>query len=83
MTTNINESVSVDLLSNHVTKRAYPWVMHWRGRKYILRQVGMHHHIYEGKVLLHVFSVTDGISSFRLKFDTESLHWQLLEVDSN
>ncbi len=83
MTTQINESVSVDLLSNHMTKQSYPWIMHWRGRKYILRQVGMHHHVYEGRILTHIFSVTDGSSYFRLKFDTEALRWKLLEVEAS
>ena len=32
----INESVSVDLLSNHITGKVYPWVVSWRGRRYTI-----------------------------------------------
>lgn len=81
MAETINESVSVDLLSNHLKHSAYPWVIYWRGRRYTIRQVGMHHTIREGRVLHHIFSVTDGTTFFRLTFNTETLDWKLLEVD--
>lgn len=81
MSTFINESVSVDLLSNHITKKVFPWVVSWRGRKYRITKVGLHHMIREGRVLMHVFSVTDGVIFFKLVFNTEQLTWQLLEID--
>lgn len=81
MITPINESVSVDLLSNHLKGKAYPWVVHWRGRRYTLTNVGLHHTVHEGSILIHIFTVTDGTVSFRLRLDTETLAWRLLEVD--
>lgn len=81
MSTFINESVSVDLLSNHLTGKVYPWIISWRGRKYRINKVGLHHMIREGRTLLHIFSVTDGTVFFKLVFNTERLQWQLLEVD--
>ncbi len=81
MITPIDESVSVDLLSNHLKKVAYPWVLHWRGVRYMMIKIGLHHTIREGRVLVHIFSVTDGISQFKLRFDTETLGWKLLEID--
>jgi hypothetical protein len=80
MSTYINESVSVDLLSNHLTGKVYPWVISWRGRRYQIKKVSFHHMTKEGKTLLHIFSVTDGTIFFKLVFNTEHLHWQLLEI---
>lgn len=77
----IDESVSVDLLSNHLQGRAYPWVIHWRGNRYMVTKVGLHHTVREGRVLYHMFSVSDGISFFKLRFDTETLGWKLLEIE--
>lgn len=81
MSETIDESVSVDLLSNHVNKKAYPWIIHWRNNRYMVTKIGLHHTVREGRTLMHVFSVTDGNTFFKLKFDTETLSWKLLEVD--
>jgi len=78
----IDEAVSVDLLSNHIKKKAYPWVIHWRGARYMITKVGLHHTVREGRTLCHIYSVTDGNTFFKLKLDTETLRWRLLEVDS-
>jgi len=80
MSETINESVSVDLLSNHMTQMAMPWMMKWHGRKYTMTKVGLHYTTREGRTLMHYFSVTDGTSYFKLMFDTETLGWKLLEV---
>lgn len=76
----IDEAVSVDLLCNHLKGKAYPWVFTWRGRQYRTRTVGLHHTSREGRTLIHIFSVTDGITFFRLHFNTETLRWRLVEV---
>ncbi|OGG02431.1 hypothetical protein A2Z33_05225 [Candidatus Gottesmanbacteria bacterium RBG_16_52_11] len=81
MSETINEAVSVDLLSNHIKRTATPWLLHWRGRKYRIAKVGLHHTYREGRVLIHIFSVTDGVTFFRLRFDTETLGWKLMEVE--
>lgn len=70
----IYEQVSVNLLNST------PKVLFWRGRDYVL-QMGFHHTTREGRTLCHVFSVTDGNTFFKLKLDTETLNWKLLEVD--
>jgi hypothetical protein len=77
----INESVSVDLLSNSVKGKAYPWIVHWRGRRYLITQVGLHYIERVGRTLFHIFSVTDGTTYFKLRFDTDSLGWKLVETE--
>jgi hypothetical protein len=79
----INESVSVDLLSNHIKGFAIPWTFEWRGRRYRTNKVGLHHTERIGRTLYHIFSVTDGTSFFKLKFDTETLNWKLIEVEGS
>ncbi len=81
MAETIDESVSVDLLSNHQRGRAYPWVIHWRGNRYMMTKIGLHHTLREGRILFHLFSVTDGNTYFKLQFNTETLSWRLLEID--
>lgn len=76
----INESVSVNFLSNHLKGTAYPWVIFWRGRRYTITKIGLHHTVRDGRVLYHLYSATDGVTFFHLRFDTETLSWKLLEI---
>lgn len=83
MSERVHESVSVDLLSNHLKGKAYPWMLYWRGQRYRIKQIGLHHTVKKGSVLFHIFSVTDGVTFFKLRLDTETLGWKLLEVESH
>lgn len=78
----INEPVSVALWSNHVSRKIMPYSLYWHGRQYQIKNVGLHHMYRQGRVLIHVFSVTDGINFFRLEMNAETLEWHLLEVDT-
>lgn len=83
MAESIDESISVDLLSNHLKGKAWPWLIHWRGNRYMMTKVGFHHTVRDGRVLYHLFSVTDGTTFFKLQFNTETLGWRLVEIDNN
>ncbi len=78
----INEPVSVLLWSNHKTRHVVPYSISWHGRRYRMTTIGLHHTIWEGRRLFHIFSVSDGTTYFKLMFDTETLAWKLLEVES-
>lgn len=80
MTESINESVSVALWSNHVTRKIIPYSFYWHGRRYQMKQVGLHHTYRQGRILIHVFSVTDGAQFFRLEMNAETLEWRLLDT---
>ena len=80
MAETIDERVSVGLMSNHLKGSVMPVTLYWRGRRYQLTKLGLHHTTHEGRVLFHIFSVTDGTSYFKLQFDTETLGWKLLEI---
>ncbi len=79
----IDERVSVNLLSNHMKGTVCPTSFFWHGRRYSITKLGLHHTVHDGRTLVHIFSVTDGISFFKLSLDTETLGWKLLEVDTN
>lgn len=81
MAETINESVSVALWSNHTTNKILPYSLYWHGRRYQITTVGLHHTVREGRVLYHIFSVTDGTTFFKLRLDSETLGWKLLEVE--
>lgn len=76
MTTLINESVSVKLVSST------PKSLFWRGRVYPITQIGLHHTFWEGKILKHVFSVVSDSIAFKLILDTQTLNWNLEEISS-
>lgn len=78
----INEPVSVTLWSNHTTRKVLPYSLYWHGRKYSITTVGLHHTIWEGRRLFHIFSVSDGSTFFKLVMDSETLSWKLIEVGS-
>ncbi len=83
MTEAVNESVSVAFWSNHVTRKTFPYSLYWHGRRYLITDIGFHHTYRDGRTLVHMFSVTDGNTFFKLLFNTETLEWRLLEVESS
>lgn len=80
MIEDIQEKVSVSMFYDRDTKKVMPYLMKWHGTLYRLTILGFHHKYREGRTLVHIFSVSDGNMSFKLKFDTDSLHWTLERV---
>ncbi len=78
----IDERISVNLFTNHMTGKAVPTGFFWRGRSYKVSRIGLHHTYRDGRTLLHVFSATDGTTFFRLEMDTVTLGWKLVEIDT-
>lgn len=76
----IQEKVSVTTVFDSGTNQVIPKHLMWQGRLHTINQVGLHHTYRTGRTLIHVFSVTDGTTFFRLELNTESLHWLLTEV---
>lgn len=75
----INENVSVIMVYSASKRMALPHLIGWQNREYKVGKIGYHHKIYEGKVLKHIFEITDKDESmwFRLVLDTSNLHWKL------
>lgn len=47
------------------------------GREVDITEVGLRHPSMQGKRMLHIFDVTDGVADYRLEFDAERLTWAL------
>ncbi len=77
MTETINDPITVVCVSRVNPTSFMPWKIKWHNHTYTITKVSLHHTIYKGKTLVHIFSVFDGTRSFRLSFDTESLIWTL------
>lgn len=71
----ISENVRVVLENNT------PLSMSWRNRDYKITKVGLHHDYYEGKTLIHIFSVLSDDLFLKLKFNTKNLTWNLIGID--
>ncbi len=76
----IQEAVSIELIFNSKTKRVFPHLVNWRGKTYQVDKIGLHHFFRQGKTLFHIFSVSSGNLFFRLKLNTDNLHWMLEEI---
>ena len=77
----INEKISVILIYDRMTGIVMPKKIRWQGRDYIIQKLTYHHKIRVGRQMFHIFHVTDGVTDFRIKLDTDTLHWTLEEVE--
>lgn len=80
MVEKINEQVSVVTVYNEAKGSVLPWLIHWKGRKYVITTVAYHHKVKNGRYVYHIFSVCNESIFFKLRLDTETLHWWLEEV---
>jgi len=76
----IKEKISVVSFYNREKNVVMPWLLKWQGKRYKISKLGYHHTQRIGRVLHHIFSVTDGTMFFKLDLDTENLIWTLEEV---
>ncbi len=76
----INEKISVISRYDRTKGSFLPVKLQWQGKVRIINKLGFHHTKREGRKLLHIFSVIDTSLCYCLSFDTETLHWTLLEV---
>jgi len=47
------------------------------GREVLVTEIGLRHPSMQGKRMLHVFDVTDGMADYRIELDAERLVWHL------
>lgn len=47
------------------------------GREVEITEIGLRHPTMQGKKMLHIFDVTDGMADYRIEFDAERLNWRL------
>lgn len=76
----IQEKVSVLTAYDRMKGIVLPKKIRWQGREYCINKLGYYHKRKTGRIIFHIFDVTDGTLSFRLACNSETLHWTLEEV---
>lgn len=76
----INERISVLTKYDREDGQVIPIKIKWQTRIYTIVSVSYYHKVREGRNIQHIFHVTDGNMDFKLKLDSETLHWTLLEI---
>ncbi len=47
------------------------------GREINITEIGLRHPSVQGKRMVHIFDVTDGLADYRIELDAERLIWRL------
>lgn len=68
--------VTVDFVGNRVRPRRVRWGKH----VYPMKKVNLVHGAREGKKQIFYFSVSDSANFMKLRFDTETMEWRLVEI---
>ena len=76
----INEKISVISKYDRMKGTVIPLKLHWQGKEFFIKKLSYYHRVRQGRNILHIFHVTDGNLDFRLRLDSETLHWTLEEI---
>ncbi len=82
-TVRINERVDVvTIFHAEAAERliCVPWKMRFRGQDIVFTIFGMRHPTAQGKRMIHVFEMSDGVNDYRLELDAERLIWTLVSM---
>ena len=82
-TLQINERIDVVATyqrSGDIGTLCVPRRMRWRGQEIELTELALRYPTTQGKRMIHVFHMTDGVNDYRLEFDAEALTWTLIAL---
>ena len=81
MTTTINKEVTVTALYFHGKQfKSFPKRIMLDNQEITFLDSGIQYLVQKGQHLIRLFDMTDGIASYRLKFDPEQWTWTLLRI---
>lgn len=69
----------IDVTVDFSGRRVRPKEVRWSNRSYLIPQVNLIHGAREGTKRIFYFSVSDNSNFMKLRFDTETLEWRLVE----
>lgn len=69
----------IDVTVDFSGRRVRPKEVRWSNRAYAIPQVNLIHGAREGTKRVFYFSVSDNTNFMKLRFDTETLEWRLVE----
>lgn len=79
----VNERVNVAAVfraHSDVSSVCFPHKMRYKGNEIIFTELGLRHPTAQGKRMIHIFDMSDGINDYRLEFDAEGLIWTLVAI---
>lgn len=57
-----------------------PIRMRWRNQEITFAEEALRFETIQGKRMIHVFHMTDGVNNYRIEFDAENLYWTLIKI---
>lgn len=72
--------VAVFRKSGEFSALCWPHKMRYQDREIVFTELGLRHPTSQGKRMIHVFDMSDGINDYRLEFDAQSLTWTLVAI---
>ncbi|MFA6130902.1 MAG: hypothetical protein WC730_01415 [Patescibacteria group bacterium] len=73
----------VDVLVQFAQNRVRPTHVRWGQHTYALQQLNLVHSTREGQKRIFYFSVSDNTNFMKLRLDSETLEWRLVELYSD
>ena len=73
----INEPIDVIAVFGKGYQDIKPYKFRWADKDYLISKIGYKHKVKEGNKIIHVFSLTDGMNFFELRFDANEVAWML------
>lgn len=79
-TEKINEKIDVITIFKKYPAKVSIYKIRWNGRDHFITKEGYYHKVREGRKVYHIFSVCSATLAFRLRFDPETMYWNLEEI---
>ncbi len=70
----------IDVSVKFIGKSVMPSNIHWDNRLYKMKTLNLVHEVREGERKIFYFSVSDNMNFMKLRLDTETLEWRLVEI---
>ncbi|OGK08795.1 hypothetical protein A2767_02700 [Candidatus Roizmanbacteria bacterium RIFCSPHIGHO2_01_FULL_35_10] len=76
----INEKISVVTVYDRIKGTVIPKRIKWQGRIYDITKLSYYKPERVGRNIVHTFHVSNEAMDFKLRLDSYTLHWTLIEV---
>ncbi len=70
----------IDVLVEFSDRRVKPKIVRWQGKHYPIQSVNLIHGAREGRVMLFYFSVSSDTTFFKLRLQSDTLEWRVVEM---
>lgn len=79
VTVNKEVSVTAVYFQNSKELKSFPKRIEFDGREYTFLD-GLRYLVQKGQQLIQIFDMTDGVASYRLRFDSQQKLWTLVDI---